>query len=214
MTEAEIPDYNVFMMCTELRPEAFSSLPQGFHIRNCRTDEIETWKAFPFDTPAEAHQHAGFMDHFFETTYAKDLTTFLENTLLVCDANDLPVATCSIWRTYGKFTAVHWLKTIKSIEGKGLGRALLTELLTRLQPEDFPLYLHTQPGSFRAIGLYSDFGFQLLTEPTYGTRPNQLNESLPILREFMAPKHFEALRFTVAPASFHIALEGETMPQF
>lgn len=214
MTEAEIPDYHIFMMCDTLRTEAFSSLPMGYHIRNCREDEIELWKTFPFDTEGDAKQYENFMDEFFASTYAQDLSSFLKNTLLVCDSHDRPVATCSLWKTYGKFTAVHWLKTLKPHEGKGLGRALLTSLFNQLEPQDFPLYLHTQPGSFRAIGLYADFGFQLLTEPKYGSRTNQLEESLPIFKEFMPERIYAGLRFATAPLSFHQALEGEVIAQF
>ena len=63
----------------------------------------------------------------------------------------------------------------------------------------FPLlcevFLHTQPSSFRAIKLHSDFGFAFLTDPIIGYRKNDLEECLTILKEHMPQKDFEKLQF-------------------
>ena len=56
-------------------------------------------------------------------------------------------------------------KRVLANEGKGLGRALLTEILKNA---GLPIYLHTQPTPARAIKLYSDFGFKLTTDPIIG----------------------------------------------
>ena len=50
MREQDIPDLNIFMMCDRLNEDALSDLPSGYHIRNCRPDELELWMEFPFDT--------------------------------------------------------------------------------------------------------------------------------------------------------------------
>ena len=68
-----------------------------------------------------------------------------------------------------------------------------------LAPEEYPVYLHTQPSSYRAIKLYTDFGFSLLTGGRVGQRENQLAQSLPILREVMPPAAYGRLTFAPAP---------------
>ena len=202
MKEADLPDGNLFMLCEVLNRSALTPLPSGFTVRSCRPDELDIWKAFPFDDPQTAAEHAGFMDDFFRATYGGKEAAFFNGTLFVCDPDDRPVATCLLWKAYGQFSAIHWFKVRKEMEGRGIGRALLSIVMLSLAPADYPVYLHTQPGSFRAIKLYSDFGFALLTDARIGQRTNDLARSLSILRERMPPADFHRLRFRSAPADF------------
>ena len=198
----EIPDKNIFMMCPSLNRQALSELHSDFYIRNCREEEFAIWRDMPFDNPAEAVEYRSFMENFFETTYghAKDL--FYESVLFVCNKEDQPIATCFLWKAYGKFTTVQWLKVVKGYEGLGIGRALLSILFKDLAEAAYPVYLHTQPGSYRAIKLYSDFGFQILTDATIGSRSNDWEECMPILAQYMPPKDFKELQLGRAPTVF------------
>jgi hypothetical protein len=74
--------------------------------------------------------------------------------------------------------------------------------MKKLDRNDYPVYLHTQPSSFRAIKLYSDFGFSLLSGDHFGIRKNDLAECLPILGEFMPKEFFQNLRIINAPKNF------------
>lgn len=215
MTEAEIPDYNIFMMCPALNPAALSRLPSGYQIRTCRPNELELWKAFPFDAEVTPPEYQSFMDEFVQGTYGHDMETFFQNTLFACTSDDMPVATCSHWKAYGKFHAIHWLKTRKDHEGKGLGRALLSAIMLRFRSEDYPIYIHTQPGSFRAIKLYADFGFKLLAgHAMLGTRTNDLEQSLPILQGFIPAAAFNNIEIGDTPQALIDMLAGETTIQF
>ena len=197
-----IPDLNLFMMCTALNPSALSTLPSGFHIRKCKRAELPVWKAMPFDNPTEAKEYASFMDDFFETVYGEQEDLFFEKVLFVCNGQDEPIATCFIWKAYGEFNTIHWMKTVKEYEGLGIGRALISYLLKDLSSEEYPIYLHTQPGSYRAIKLYSDFGFQILSDKKIGTRENDFEECLPFLQKYMPEQDFLQLKITSAPTYF------------
>ena len=214
MKEKEIPDYNIFMMCERLNQHALTDLNTDYYFRNCRPDELELWKAFPFDSDTVPVEYEDFMNQFIKETYSGNMDTFFQNTLFVCNKEGKPVATCSYWKAYGKINSIHWLKTRKAYEGKGIGRAVLSAIMRRFVSKDYPIYLHTQPGSFRAIKLYSDFGFQLLSGGRLGTRVNELEKCLPILREFMSKKDFETLRIIDTPDDLIKLLENETTIQF
>lgn len=209
----DIPDKNIFMMCEALERTALSQLAPAFHVRSCRPDELGLWKAMPFDD-AVTPQTDAFMEEYFETTYAGKEDRFYAGTLFVCDALDRPVATCLLWKAYDEFEAIHWLKVLPSCEGQGIGRALLSILLRDLPPERYPIYLHTQPGSHRAIKLYSDFGFDLLSGGPLGRRTNDLDECLPILREVMPEAAFRSLRIREAPEAWRRFLATTTTDQF
>lgn len=197
-----IPNCNLFMMCETLNQSALSELHADYHIRPCRRDELEIWKAIHFDTPAEAAENYAYMSGFFDRVYAPDGDMFYQKCLFVCNSQDRPVGTCTAWRNFGCATTIHWFKILREYEGKGLGRALLSEVMRRLSANDYPVFLHTQPASYRAVKLYSDFGFSLLTDPQIGHRSNDLAAALPYLKNIMPAAAFESLRFAAAPEWF------------
>lgn len=199
----EIPDLNIFMMCEKLNSSALSKLPEGFYIRNCTPGELKLWKEFPFDTTEDKNKYYDYMTNYFNEVYGSNIAEFYNRCLFVCESkNNKPVATCFIWKAYNKINTIHWLKVLKEYEGKGLGRALLSHIMTSLNDDDYPVFLHTQPGSFRAIGLYSAFGFKIITNKIIGYRKNEYKESLPILKQHMTKEAFEKLKFAEAPTIF------------
>jgi len=177
-------------------------------------DELKIWKAFPFDNSEEVIEYEPFMTHFFETTYGGKEDQFFANTLFICDSSDQPIATCLLWKAYEEFNTIHWMKVLKGYEGLGIGRALLSLLMKDLSQEEYPVYLHTQPGSYRAIKLYADFGFHLLSDAVIGNRVNDLKECLPILQQYMPSDVFGRLMISTAPAYFLESLKGVDTIEF
>src|SRR5690606_36761185 len=62
MREEEIPDYNIFMMCEQLNENALTELNTDYYFRNCRPNELEIWKAFPFDSETVPDEYEDFMN--------------------------------------------------------------------------------------------------------------------------------------------------------
>ena len=201
----EIPSKDLFMMCPALNPAAMRELPQGFHFRMCRPDELETWKAMLLDFPHTPEIHDEYMQmmtDYFNDVYADKPDLFFQKCLLACDENDTPIGRGFVWKAYDKFNTIHWYKVLKEYENRGIGRAILTEIMKNLKEEDYPVFLHTHPSSFRAIKLYSDFGFCLISDPIIGYRNNDLEECLPILKRFMPKSDFDKLKIVKAPQYF------------
>lgn len=207
-------DGNIFMICRQLNRQAFSSLPPGFAVRSLRREEYDAWKAMPFDDAETAQAYSGFMDDYFRTTYARDEEKFFADTIVISNEHDQMVATCLLWKAYDLYTTVHWFKVLKAYEGRGIGRALLSRLFEAVTDADMPIYLHTQPESYRAIKLYSDFGFDLLTDKRIGRRDNHIEQSLPFLKAMMPKQAYEKLRFTTAPAEFLAGMAVQVNEQF
>lgn len=219
MNEREIPDLNLFMVCRKPNQQAYSTLPVGYCFSLCRPDELDTWKRFPldgneFDNPEDYLAFDRYMTNFFNQVYSKQEDLFYSKCLFVRNEKGIPVATCFIWKAYHKINTLQWLKVKKEFEDKKIGRALITHVLSQLNPTDFPVYLHTQPASYRAIKLYSDFGFELISDPVAGPRANHLEKSLPILKEFMPEKEFKRLKFTPAPSEFLDTVGCSTVIEF
>jgi GNAT superfamily N-acetyltransferase len=214
MKEEEIPDKNIFMMCEELNHNSLSKLPSSYSIRSCRPDELDIWKMMPFDHISLAKEYEGFMSDYFITTYGRKEDLFFDKTLFVCDHQDKPIATCLMWKAYDEFNTIQWFKVLKEHEGKGIGRALLSIVMRKLEIFDYPIYLHTQPSSFRAIKLYSDLGFSLLSGAQLGIRKNNLDECLPILKKFMPQEYFQNLRIMTTPTEFEYTVNKYNTNQF
>ncbi len=202
------------MMCEALHKEALAKLPLGYYVRSCRPDEFNIWKAMPFDDPVTAAGYEGFMEEYFQTTYGGKESLFFSNTLFVCNTQDRPIATCLLWKAYDAFNTIQWFKVLKDYEGKGIGRALFSIIMRDLQEDSYPVYLHTQPASYRAIKLYADFGFELLSGTRFGSRQNDLAECLLILKNYMPRKDFQNLRITQAPKYFQEFLNTVQTIQF
>ncbi|GIN72924.1 hypothetical protein J14TS2_33990 [Bacillus sp. J14TS2] len=210
----EIPDKNLFMMCYALNTQAIKKLSKEFHVRHCQKNELDQWKAMHFDTPELAKKYHDFMTDYVNKVYLPKGDLFFEKCLFICNAEDQPVGTCFAWKSYQTISTLHWFKVLKEYEGMGLGRALLSIVMESLSEEDYPLFLHTQPSSYRAIKLYSDFGFSLLSDPIIGKRHNDLEECLPILAHYMPKSDFENLRIAQAPQFFLDAVDSTDINEF
>lgn len=210
----KLPNPNIFMLCEQVNKAAYREMPEGYRIRLCRPDELRTWKLMPFNDEQTANQYLGFMDDFFNAVYAPKGDKFFEKCLFVVNINDTPVGTCFSWKAYDVVTTMGWYKVKKEYEGKGIGRALLTKVMRSLSPSDYPILLHTQPSSDRAIKLYSDFGFKLLTDAKVGKRDNHIEDCLPILKSTMPKKDFDNLKFTTAPNPLLDFLSAQILDEF
>ena len=199
MSQHEIENANLFMMCTHARKDAMAELPGGYHFRRILPGELELWKRMHFDDEATANAYSGYMTEWFARVYAQRVGEFFERCIFACDRADIPVGTCFLWNAYSAIPTVHWFKVLKAHEGKGIGRALLSAVM---KSADYPVFLHTQPGSYRAIKLYSDFGFSLLLDPVIGSRKNDIAIALPYLRDHLLQPEFEKLSFSHAPEAF------------
>lgn len=197
---------NLFMQCEALNQAAFRELPAGYAFRLCRRDELDVWKR----TAAE-EQYVDAVTDFYDRVYEERADDFFRRCLFVCGAGDRLVATCFLWRTYGRIDTVAWFRVLRAYEGLGIGRALLGKVLADAR---YPVYLHTQPTSARAIKLYSDFGFGLITDPVVGNRKNDVCESLPFLRSVLPETDFQNLRFVKADGGLLAAASASEFAEF
>jgi len=212
--EEDIPDYNIFMMCDKLNTSAFKDVPEGFHIRKLKREELETWMLFPFDTvEGDKSEYLDFMKNYFEQVYNRKSKLFFESCMVICDSQDKPIGTCFVWKSYDKFWTVHWFKVLKNQENNGLGKAILTQVLKTIPKNEFPVYLHTQPGSYRAIKIYSDFGFKILKDDFIGNRKNHYKESLKYLKYFMKG-FYDDLLFEESDGKFSEVAKQSSVDEF
>jgi len=198
---------NLFMQCEKLNFEAIRPLPKGFSFRLCRRDELDVWK----ESWAQG-EYRDFVNYYYNLMYAHREDEFFNRCTFIVDKNDNPVATCYIWRSYNNsISTVGWFHVWPEYQGLGLGHAILGEVMKNAE---FPVYLHTHPIATKAIKVYSDLGFQLITDPVIGYRKNDLEESLPCLKANMPEHVFDKLQTTTATKALLEAALLSEMAEF
>jgi len=191
----KIPDGNLFMWCPAPAADAFVPLPDGLVYRPFSPALLEDWISLQQNG---SYEERDYLLDYYHRVYAPLTDRFGERWHLLY-AGETLVASCILWEAYPGYETIHWLKVHPLYEGRGLGRAILTKTL---ETHSGDVFLHTQPASFRAIKLYTDFGFSLLTDPAVGTRENHLTDVLPVLSRVMTPDAYGALRFAQCPKGF------------
>ena len=104
----EIPHLDLFMMCKSVNRGAFSRLPSGYSFRLCRPDELDTWKRLCVEKP----EYVRYVDEEFDRVYAKRKDEFYQRCTFVRDENGRAIATCFLWKAYGKINTLHWLRVL------------------------------------------------------------------------------------------------------
>lgn len=193
----KIPDANLFMWCRTPAADAFAPLPDGFAYRSFSPDLLEDWICLQTDGKP-APDETEYLTGYYSRVYSPHTDLFSQRWHLLYDGDTL-AASCMLWEAFPGYETIHWLKVHPLYEGRGLGRAILTKTL---ENHSGAVFLHTQPASYRAIKLYTDFGFALLTDSAVGHRENHLTEVLPVLSRVMTPSAYQALRFAQCPAGF------------
>ena len=177
---------DLFLQCDRPNPEAFRPLPRGFSTRPCRREELIIWK-----TIFAQGKYMDYVNLYYEKVYAPYEDEFFRRCIFAVDERDRPVATSGIWLSYGKINTVLGFFVLPEYGGRGIGRGLLSEVMKHAE---YPLYVHTHPIARAAIKLYVDFGFQFITNPVIGYRKNNLQESLPYLKDVLSETSLQTVK--------------------
>lgn len=171
-------------------------LPNGFHIASYQIGDDLRWAEMEvaindFDTFENGVK-------YFRNHYLTKFEKLNERFIGVRDKSNKLCGAVICWddeRNGENVSSVHWLLTDPSVQGKGIGRALVRTLVYRFSKLGLlPIYLHTQPWSYKAIGIYSSIGFRLLVSDTFRGYENQSVQALDVLKEFMTEEKFQKLK--------------------
>lgn len=99
------------------------------------------------------------------------------------------VGTCIAWydnKDNDTVSSLHWLAVLPEYQQKGIGRALAISVMNYYKQNDLlPVYLHTQPWSYKAIKLYCLLGFNIQQEDTFSNYKNECKEAKEILMNYL-----------------------------
>ncbi len=191
MLDRTIPFCNIIMRCDRILPMEIK-LPEGYAIRTYQPGDEHGWAALHVatgDFASAAEAAAYFMDK-----YSADLTRAL---FAVSSAGDV-VGAITAWtddRAGENVRSIHWLAVDKGHQQQGLGRALCQTCLKLMRREDnaAPVYLHTQPWSWKAVLLYISLGFKLQRQDSFASYVNEYDKAMAALRPLLDDRQLALL---------------------
>ena len=196
MIDKTIPYFNVIMRYDGPAIAIPPIAPRGYRFRGyCPGDEC-AWARMEVDNKDfDTYDNAV---KYFKNKYCSFPNKLLERFIGIENGDGKLCGAVICWeddRESIPVSSVHWLITDPSEQGNGLGAALIKMLLYRFSTLDrLPVYLHTQPWSYIAIGIYSKLGFRLLANDSFRGYENQSLQSLPVLEGLMRRELFIKLK--------------------
>lgn len=194
MPDRTIPFYNTIMKCADYAPRS-AELPDGFSIVPYRPGYETEWARLEyaigdFGSVTEAEK-------YFSETYLRDPERF-PDILFALNRDHAVVGSCIAWQDRkgtGSVSSLHWLVVDEAYRGIGLGRALSIAVMNIYAERGaLPVYIHTQPWSWKAILLYVSLGFLLQKTDTFSHYENEYEKAMTALGEILAKEQYEILR--------------------
>ncbi|MEG6613552.1 GNAT family N-acetyltransferase [Pseudoclostridium thermosuccinogenes] len=170
MLDKSIPYIGVIMVKTDTANYPRYELPDGFAFKGYQPGDEEKWAKLIFDSGLTGTLKEA--EDIFEREFLKLPELLPKQCIFVVDDDGKAAATASLWpgEHFGKtLQRVHWVAASPDYQGKGLAKALMTKVMdvyNELGYKDF-IYLATQTWSYKAINIYSQFGFV----PYMGQKP-------------------------------------------
>lgn len=193
MLDRSIPFFNMILKCSAYKPFAIT-LPKGFFFKEFTSGDEAAWAALEHEIGDFASTEEAL--EYFRETYGAFPEELRRRAIVL--ANDTGIkGFCIAWRDRrldASVASLQWLVVSPAWEGRGLGRALVQKTLELYRElGEFPVYLHTQPWSYRALMLYLHLGFRMQKEDTFSSYENQYWEAIGALQGVLSPERFQEL---------------------
>lgn len=194
MLDKTIPFYNIILKCDCYKPSQID-LPQGFHFRKFQEGDEKIWAALEYEIGDFASVDEA--EQYFLSAYCRNMKELKKRCIFLVNEKNAAVGSCIAWRDRKKdqfVSSLHWLVVSPSYQGKKLGKALCQKTMQSFQRMgEFPVYIHTQPWSYKAVFLYIQQGFQLQKIDTFSNYQNQYQQAMNVLKEILPGQQYEKL---------------------
>lgn len=194
MLDRTIPFYNTILRCDRFQHTEVV-LPGGFSIVPYAKGYEKAWAELEcaigdFESLEEAEQ-------YFTETYLQDPALF-GNLLFLLNEENTVIGSCIAWqdkRGDSLVSSLHWLVVDEKYHGRGLGKALCCAVMNIYEAQGkFPVYIHTQPWSWKAIFLYLSLGFKLQKTDTFSHYVNEYDKAMTELKKIVTEEQFSLLQ--------------------
>jgi len=194
MLDRTIPFYNTILKCNHYQSRAIH-LPRGFYFKQYQKGYEKAWAALEYEIGDFESQIEA--ESYFADTYLTNEKELLKRGVFLVNEQEEVVGSCIAWfdnRQREIVSSLHWLVVSPRYQGRGLGRALCQKVMQIFSDlDELPVYIHTQPWSYKAIFLYISLGFKLQKTDTFSHYQNQYDLSISTLKKIVDTKHYDVL---------------------
>ena len=187
MIDRSIPYYNLILKCNEIctRPV---SLPEGYSFKMYGVGDEKYWakleyKIGDFSSVEEA-------EIYFKTNYCNQIDELQKRCFFVVNSYGDVVGSCIAWhdlKDNDTVSSLHWLVVSPEHQGKHIGLVLCQKVMDIFNERgETPVYIHTQPWSYKAILLYIKLGFKIQKTDTFSHYKNQYKKAIKTLENVLS----------------------------
>ena len=194
MLDRTIPFCNTIMKCSDYEYRNVE-LPDGFSVVSYQPGYETEWAKMEcaigdFGSVTEAEK-------YFVETYLQNPELY-PDILFALGRNNEIAGSCIAWQDMqgNRFvSSLHWLVVDERYQGIGIGRALCTAVMNiYAKHAALPVYIHTQPWSWKAILLYISLGFKLQRTDTFSHYENEYEKAMAELGNVLTEQQYELLK--------------------
>jgi len=189
-----IPFCNIILKCSKYSYREVI-LPEGFRIVPFENGFERAWAGMEFAV-GDFHSEKAAAE-YFNTVYMCDLNHSREKMRFLLNEKRQVIGSCIAWQDIRNdipVSSLHWLIVDEKYQGQKLGRALCNDTMRIFQQDNgFPVYIHTQPWSWKAILLYLSCGFKIQRTDTFSNYVNEYDKAMKVLKRIMDDKQYHLL---------------------
>lgn len=198
MVDKSIPFFDIIMR-NDAPKFVQPVLPEGYYMGTYREGDDEAWARMEvFAGDFKTYELAL---EYFRRTYMPHPEELKKRFVMVRNAAGEGVCSCIAWRSSRNnkpCSTLQWLVTAEGYEGLGLAKAVAFETVNRYYAlGESPVWLHTQPWSYKAIWLYYQAGFRITSNDLLQSFPNRFEKAMPVLETLIPEEKMKLLRESV-----------------
>lgn len=195
MLDRTIPFYNIILRCDHYLSAA-PVLHDGYKFRMYQNGDERKWAELEyeigdFDSVEEAEQY------FISTYCSNEMLDITKRCVFAVNEKNEIVGSCIAWKDLRGdrlVASLHWLVVSPQYQGKGIGKALCQKVMQIFfENDEFPVYIHTQPWSYKAIILYVRQRFKIQKTNTFSQYENQFDFAMNTLKNVLPENQYEEL---------------------
>ena len=187
MIDRSIPYYNLILKCNEICIPPVS-LPEGYSFKMYEVGDEKRWAKL--ETEIGDFSSVEEAEIYFRTNYCNQIDELKRRCVFVVDSYGDVVGSCIAWHDLkGKdaVASLHWLVVSPEHQGKHTGLALCQKVMDIFKEHgETPIYIHTQPWSYKAILLYIKLGFKIQKTDTFSHYENQYEQAIKTLNNLLS----------------------------
>ncbi len=194
MIDRSIPYYNMILKCNEICLTSVL-LPEGYSFKTYNKGDEKHWAELEYEIGDFSSVEEA--ETYFRRNYCKQIDELKKRCVFVVDDKGNVVGTCIAWhdlKDKATVASLHWLVVSPKHQGKHIGLALCQKVMEIFKKSgEFPVYIHTQPWSYKAIFLYTKLGFKIQKTDTFSYYENQYVQALETLKTILTESQITQL---------------------